>query len=741
MRKIVLKSLLLVGVASGLVGCAKEEPPITNKDESTIIKNAKKVDEYLKKEDYKSIAYSYIYGLKEGLASYESVTKGTVSAKVLFFDYDIEFSSTIIKRGSTFFNKDHSTSPLINVDNEFYMVNKDKVLVSRDLKQYDVYTMEDYHKLSYTADQFTIMGYVFNDESIRSAVVLSDKENEVSIRYTLDNELATNLVKTDLKNNGGLSEYPKFNSINLTLSLTKDFKPISYGLEAIYEASKPFLGTSTVTQKCETTFAHINEDVAIPNEEFYSNKLGEKPSELVLDPERKIKDGLLDALKALDFKNGVKVTGDLQLDLAALKCVLNLDTSIAFDISKLNGDMLYDIFRLNIGAEGNGEFNGIVNLIQSFAKDSLGEYASLLNGFKGINVTYDGNGSLILTPYNEEGNVYTVFKIKLTDIIDGALKKINLYNLLMNANNDLVKFTKEGDDKNYTVSVLLNENTINSIKEGINKIFLDEKYSILKMMLAYEDFDSLDIKINVKEGKIDSLEGSLNYIKKVEEQNVKTTIAALTLKVTEGELDFTSGVSNAIELEKAYNEILSLKDKINFLTNNVFASRAYASSLEEAIEEFNKLSTIQQGFFDSSTLDSLRSKLEQVNNVLEFLPKFFKFDLTKLDNKTRVELSEIYKLNNLNDSLLEAEIGKENLETLKSLMDNLDYSSIDNLLARIESDDETTWNISENDLKEIKFLLELADSNFSVSLNIMLKLTTCKVSMDMDTFKSKINNL
>ena len=209
-----------------LVGCnQKKEEPITDKEESTIIKNATSADEYLSKKDYKSIAYAYIYRIKEGLQSYESETNGTVKAKIAFINYDIKYNSVTYKNGKTFYSKDYSTSTLMNVKNEFYMVDKDKILVSRDYKNYKVFTAEDYHKISYTPDQYTIMGYVFNDQSIIKTEVLSDKGDDVSIRYTLDNELATNIVKVDLKNGGSLSSYPVFHNIEITLSMKRDFTP------------------------------------------------------------------------------------------------------------------------------------------------------------------------------------------------------------------------------------------------------------------------------------------------------------------------------------------------------------------------------------------------------------------------------------------------------------------------------------------------------------------------------------
>ena len=149
MKNKLAKLVLLLLMPLSLVGCNnKKEAPITDKNESTIIKNATSTDEYLKNKDYKSIAYAYIYNIKEGLQSYESETNGTVKAKVAFINYDIKFNSITYKNGNTFYSKDDSKSTLMTIKNEFYMVDKEKILVSKDLKKYNVYTLDDYHKIS-----------------------------------------------------------------------------------------------------------------------------------------------------------------------------------------------------------------------------------------------------------------------------------------------------------------------------------------------------------------------------------------------------------------------------------------------------------------------------------------------------------------------------------------------------------------------------------------------------------------
>lgn len=270
------KSLIIIlFIFIMLCGCSKQkQEEITSTTESTIIINAKNAKEYIKKEDYKSLAYAYIYNLKSGINSYESNTTGKVSAKVLFIDYLIDYNSKTIKKGSTYFVKDHSTSTLMNIDNEFYMVDNTKILYSKDLKKYDVYDMEDFHAISYSPDQYTIMGYVFNDESILSAELISNEEDNVSIKYILDNDLATNLVKKDMKNSGGLSEYPIFYNIEFTITFTNDIIPISYAIHTEYDAAKKILGKSRATQDSTCVISKINEEVTIENEEYYAELLG-----------------------------------------------------------------------------------------------------------------------------------------------------------------------------------------------------------------------------------------------------------------------------------------------------------------------------------------------------------------------------------------------------------------------------------------------------------------------------------
>lgn len=744
MKKKLIILILLIALAFVFVGCKKEEPPITNNNESTIIKNAKTTDEYIKKKDYKSIAYAYIYSLKEGTTSYEAATTGTISAKVLFIDYVIDYSSTTIKRGSTYFTKDNSVSPLMTVQNEFYMVNDEKILVSKDLKKYEVYNLSDFQKISYSVNQYTVMGYVFNNESIKEAELVSDLNDQVSIKYTLDNELSTNLVKVDMKNSGGLSSFPTFSSIEITLTMKKDFTPVSYSINAVYEASKALLGTTVATQKGECVINKVNQDVVISNEQAYIDKLGQAPT-IIDNKEKNIKDGLIDSILALDFKNGTNIDGSLTIDIMESKCVLDLSTSLSFDIEKISEEKLYELLKFNANLKGNEIFNSLIGIIESFASDSLGDYSALLESFSSIKVIYDGNGALYLIAFDEDEVCYYIGKVKLVDLLDAALSNINIIGLLSDSDNDLVTFERiDGANKDtYRVEVILNDDTINSIKEGIDSTLSNAKYSMIKTLLGYKGFDSIKTFIDVENGKVKKLESSFNYLKKSEEGDSleKFTFIKLVLETKPVTVDFDNEKTNAESLYNAYLQTIELNQKINELYNNVYVSSTYIVNANKVLEDYNKLSDDAKTFTDSSYISSIEGSITKVSNILAFYDTLFKYDLDNVTNEDIYALLKSYSSYSIDSTLLRKEIGDEKVDKLTSLSSSIDYSLFDSALAKIKGTDESEWGLTEDEILGTKLILDISKIDSYVSSNILLKMLIAGSLVDATTLEAKINTL
>ena len=745
-KNLIALSILSISLPLCLSGCNKKVEPITDKTESTIIKDAKNTDEYLKKKDYKSVAYAYIYNIKSGLRSYESKTTGTVKAKVLFIDYNITYDSVTNKNGNTFYYNDNSVSTLLTLKNEFYMVDKDKILISRDLKKYNVYTLEDYHKISYSPDQYCIMGYVFNEQSIINTEVISDKEDVITIKYTLDNELSTNLVKQDLKNNGGLSDYPKYESINITLSMKRDFTPISYVIDAVYEASKPLIGAARTTQHGECTFSKINENAIIPNESFLISQLGTSPQQIIdNDKERNVKDQLIDAVKNLDFKNGVNANGKVTLDvISSIPLELNIDANLTFDISRLSTDKIYQLLNLYAKLEGNSDFNSVISIVKTFAGDKLGKYEDLLKDFQSLEITYDGDGGIYLIPLNKD-NVSTVaLKIKAVDILDLLLKSVNVYSLVNGANSDLLTFNRiDGKDENtYQVEILLNEETVNTIKEKINTFLEDPNYALVKQLLNYKDFKTIDIKVSVENSVIKSLDAAFKYIAGAEgeEETIKTLIS-LHLDFANKVIDYAPHMEEAKQIYEAYEATLPLKTRLEYLAANNYLSRQYLEDLEKAYQEYLALSEQQKHFIDENTVYVIDKSIKDIKAVYAFVKDLEAYDLNNLNNQVILALAKLYRSAQVNTSYLKEAIGENKYNIITNLESKVDYSVLDNAMSKIVGSDEKSWNLTVEEIKGIKLLLDIGQYESSVNTSIMMKLFMSGNYMDTNTFATKINNL
>ena len=749
MKNKLTKYLLLSAMSLTLVGCnAPEEKPITNKDESTIIKNAKNTDEYMKKQDYKSIAYAFIYNIKDGLSSYESETNGSVKAKVLFFDYDIKFNSLTYKKGNAFYAKDHSTSTFVTIKNEFYMVDKEKILVSREENKYDVYTCADFQKTSYSMNQYTVMGYVFNDESILKTELVSDKEDVISIKYTLDNDLATNLVKVDMKNNGDLTSYPSFKKVEVTLTMKKDFTPISYSFKSTYDAAKPVIGASEVTQECECVFSKVNEEVTIPNEAFLADKLGAKPSEWIpKGEERDIKTELLESVKNLDFAKGVGLNGNLTLNLTDTPIVLTMGANIQFDIDRISKDKIFDLLSFYAKLEGDSNFNSLISMVKMVAGDKLGEYKDILDNFKSVEIVYDGQGSLYLVPTNQSDLHTTIVKVKITDILDLLLKQINVYNLVQGLNKDVVTFkknegSKEGD---YQIEISLNEEIKKSLKDKIDTFLADSQYALIGMLLGYKDFDGLTIKVNVENNAFKNMDAALSYVKKGNESEGQPdevkTLLSLHLDASNQTFNYAPEMEKAKKLYDDYVASQPIKSRFNNLLENVYVNKAYLANVKKALEEYNALSDTQKAFVGTEVGSKLGSVIESVENILTFLDVYKKYDLTHLTNADIFALATAYSAKSLDSSLLKAEIGEEDYSKLNDLGTLVDYSGLDSAITKMNGDDENAWGLTEKEIKDVKLILDISSILTSTYSQVYMKLLAAGKTMTVDDLKVKINNL
>ena len=591
------------------------------------------------------------------------------------------------------------------------------------------------------------MGYVFTDKSITNSELLEDKGEVVKIKYTLDNELGTHLVKKDFKNSGGLSEYPTFKKVNITLAMKRDFTPISYSIDSVYTASKAFLGSTEATQTSECLFSEVGSEVVIPNESFLSEKLGAEPSKIdTNDEEKSIKTELIEAFEKLDYQKGAQVNGTLSLNIMdGLPIELAIQANAFFDLSKIGEENIYNIIGLHAMLEADDNFGSLLSIVKMIAADKLGEYASLLDGFKKLEVVYDGDGELYLIPTNVEDATTIVGKIKLTDIINLVLKNVNLGSIVNEAQNDTFVYEKKSGEKegDYVIEINLSEDAFNTVSEKVGSLLDNPDYSLIKTLLGYKAFDSIKINVSVVNGAVSSVDASLNYLKEGSSEEPDKVVSLITLHLDFSNVAYSFGdrLEYAGGLYESYTEILDLKNRINSLLDHVYVSNGYIADLEAAVAEYSGLTDTQKAFFGREVETEAERIKNDVQNVLSFLSVLRKYDLSRLDNEAILGLATAYYGASLNSSLLRAEISAEDYAVLSDLESHVDYSTFDSALSKMVGDDETAWGLTAAEITDIKLLIDISKVISSVNTNLLLKMMMAGIAMTVDQLETKINNL
>ncbi len=179
-----------------------------------------------------------------------------------------------------------STSALVKVGDQSYF--KDEMVISRKADKISSLTSvtwgTDYkksnhegYKKKYGELPSYLSHYIFNDNSIKKATQISENGERYVYEYLLDNYKATPKYQIKMKTNGDLADYPKFEKIVLTLTVSKDFLPIEIVIDEDYTMNKTVLGANlhlSCNGQMKETFSFNTEDSLIPPAylEFFRGK-------------------------------------------------------------------------------------------------------------------------------------------------------------------------------------------------------------------------------------------------------------------------------------------------------------------------------------------------------------------------------------------------------------------------------------------------------------------------------------
>lgn len=250
-------------------GCGKagDSAPVETAGESTVIERVVSAPSELSAEH---VAYAYL-GKQKYFSSYKSTTVGTTVAEKGFIKYEQKTNDTAYKNGDEYFKDSSSDSLFVKMRHQCYLKG-DKVAY-RNSSNGEFLTAEktEYKKIYGVApDDVALGGYIMNAESIISAEKTDESEGLLTFRYELDGAAAGANMKKQMKEFGGLGDYPVINSLTLYLTVKEDWTPVKLVVESNYDISVAVLGKLNCNHNFTTTFSDVCGDVEIPTFDVFN---------------------------------------------------------------------------------------------------------------------------------------------------------------------------------------------------------------------------------------------------------------------------------------------------------------------------------------------------------------------------------------------------------------------------------------------------------------------------------------
>lgn len=330
---ILLSAVLLCGAAA-FTACGEPEVPATVPGENTIVDDAKGSPA---ESDAKYVAYAVAGKLRKASTFTASVTGKTVAQKG-FITYEQTIDNALIKHGDEFYSCSQSSSLFVNMKHEAFVKNG-KVAYRNNGETIKLATEADYAKVYGVVPGDGIDGHILNDDTIVYSKYVGESDGLYTFEYGVHQTEGSAAMRKQMKEFGGLSDLPEFkDSSHLTLTVKKDWTPVSLVSEEQYSISVAVLGAMDCKQTLTCTFDDFGAETAVPDTEAFNAAMDSTPS--VVTPGQETSDpaleGLIGALVESDLAGGVALRGTLD----AFGFALPLDIGASVDIDKMaDGDL------------------------------------------------------------------------------------------------------------------------------------------------------------------------------------------------------------------------------------------------------------------------------------------------------------------------------------------------------------------------------------------------------------------
>lgn len=238
-----------------------------NKNKKTIIINEQEEDEEIKIvevdleksiEDVNDLDIPYYIMEKMVKTDYKKITKGSTLAK-LIIKYNQSIDGIIIKEGNRGYVKNISNSTLVNVYHEAYFIDNNVSYKTKEKNDLTTIALNDYVN-SYGINPFInqIEGFIINNKSLIDCKKIKEENNQYIYNLKIDGNIGGDYNKIQMKAYGNLNDYPVFSSVEMEITINRDYSISTILYESQYKVSYPVLGTANCTQTYIVTYSELN---------------------------------------------------------------------------------------------------------------------------------------------------------------------------------------------------------------------------------------------------------------------------------------------------------------------------------------------------------------------------------------------------------------------------------------------------------------------------------------------------
>lgn len=411
-RKIAIAAtalLLAASMTAALSSCGGNARTEREGESTTLVTD--KSPDRLSAED---VAYAFIQKQSER-EGYTIESENVITVQSLV-NLTQTVRDTTVKREGEYLQETVSDTFLVRATRQTYLSGEKVAYRYGIAKEPYSATREEYKAVYGVApDDLALDGFLCNGETIRFAEKAATSGDTLTYRFVLDGEKAGGNVKKQLFQLCNLKSEPAFSSVQITLTVKKDWTPVKTVTSAEYTADVPLLGTTKCLMKKTSTYS-----VADGETDFTAFRAAaEKPTQAVVplfEDDTPVMEAA-SAFASLDYAQGVRFDAEFGAGLFEANGLMQGPITAALCV-KYNADVagtgnLYGLLDFRLDADFSNVSN-LLTMIAAFAPADL----SFLSSTASLSLYYTGEGALCLVLYeNGSDNPNYVGSIDLLSLL------------------------------------------------------------------------------------------------------------------------------------------------------------------------------------------------------------------------------------------------------------------------------------------------------------------------------------